>query len=331
MKPSGGILWIDDNPDREKRAIQLEEATGLKVQFISVKGMDLEQELPTIRAKAQPGLVIIDHVLNGTTSQHWAQFGSTLAGFFRETWPGCPIFGITAAGNLGAIDFERYAYDELIDYDTFSAYVQYVPNVIDGFGKCSKVRDINEWIRLLKPPKGEDERIEGCIPCDAKTQVDKNGFPNRIYRWFRGHFYAMPGFLYDREWVATFVGVKKERIDKYLSYLNAAHYSGLFNHPSDPRWWKAQLYQVLYSKYSGDDASYRSSQEIAANVLNIGRQDQSRCYVCHEKWPEVLAYVDATDTASRQQMHLKCTMPHPHFAYEPMFEEIRVMGEGKSG
>lgn len=274
MKPSRRILWIDDDPDREKRAIQLKEATRLKVEFISVEGKNLEKELPAIRAKAQPGLVVIDHILNHTTSQHWAQFGSTLVGFFRETWPGCPIFGITAAGNLGGIDFERYAYDELVDYDTLSAYVQYVPNVIEGFRKCSKITDINEWIRLLKPPKGEPERIEGCIPRDAKTQVDKNGFPNRIYRWFRGHFYAMPGFLYDKEWVATFVGVKKERIDKYLPHFGAAQYSARFNHPGDPRWWKARLYQVLYAKYGAPDASYRSSQEIATNVLG-GRDTRS--------------------------------------------------------
>jgi hypothetical protein len=44
-----------------------------------------------------------------------------------------------------------------------------------------------------------------------------------------------------------------------------------------------------------------------------------------------LAYVDEADTASRQQMHLKCTTAHPRFAYEPMFEEIRVMAGGESG
>jgi len=325
MKPSGRILWVDDNPDRKKRASQLEEATGIQVQFVSVQGKNMQEELPTIRDNPQPSLVIIDHVLNDTTSPEWVRLGSSLAGLFRETWTGCPVFGITAAGNLGGIDFERYAYDELIDYDMFSAYVQYIPNVIDGFRKCGRVVNIDEWISLLKPPKDEVDRIKACMPHETKTDLEKSGFANRAYRWFRHRFYMMPGFLYDRDWVATFAGVRKDAIGKYLRHFGGARYNGIFDDPDHPRWWKAKLYQLVYAKWRKGEAPGRVTQEVATQVLHVTKKDQSACYACKEDWPDTIAYVDESDTATREQMHLRCTVAHPLYRYEPMFEEMRVM------
>jgi hypothetical protein len=325
MKSLARVLWVDDNPDREKRAIQLEEATRIKVQFVSVKGRDLQKELPIIRDSPRPGLVIIDHVLNATTSQGWVSLGSTVAGFFRETWPGCPVFGITAARNLGAVDFERHAYDELIDYDIFSTYVRYIPNVIEGFRKCNRVRGVDQWISLLKPPKDEVERIRRCMPHDTKTAFEKNSFANRIYGWFRRRFYMMPGFLYDKDWVATLAGIRKDATDKYLKHFTSALYNGVFDDPDNPRWWKAKLYQLIYAKCQERDAPPRVIQDAATRMLHVREKDQSTCYSCKQKWPDTIAYVDGSDTATREQMHLRCTVAHPLYSYEAMFEEMRVM------
>lgn len=291
MKLSGGILWIDDNPDREKRATQLGEDTGMNVEFISLKGKDVEAELPGIRRRPRPGLVIVDHVLNNTKSEMWARFGSTLAGFFRETWPGRPIFGITAAKNLKEIDVETQAYDELIDFTEFSKYVAYLPQVVEGFEKCAKVKSLDEWIGVMKCPNEEVERMRICLPHELKMGFNKPGFANRAYRWFRRICYGLPGFLYDRDWVATFAGVKQNAIDKYLKYFNGAEYAGVFNDPDDPRWWKAKLYQMLYTRCEDENASYRSTQDVANELLKVTDDDRSKCRVCRQKWPEILAYV----------------------------------------
>jgi len=331
MRSNAKILWIDDNPEREKRANILEEETGIKVEFISVKGMDLAVELPKIRKKYKPDLVIIDHVLNDTQSEGWARYGSTLVGFFRETWEGCPIFGITAAMNLEQIDIERYTYDELIDYTEFSQYIRYIPNVIEGFKKSSKVKSIENWILLLKAPKQEVERIKGCIPHNVKTAFGKKGFSNMIYRWFRTKFYKMPGFLYDRNWVATFAGIKKDAIKKYLKHFRKAQYDGIFNDIEHTRWWKTSLYKIIYEKCKDKNAPLRSTQDVANEVLAVKTKNRSKCNVCYEKWPETFAYTENTASATMEQMHLRCTLAHPLYRYEPMFEEMRIMARGKVG
>ena len=325
MKRKGQILWIDDYPQRSKRATDLEDGSGMNVEFISVKGMNLEEELVRIRDNYKPDLVIIDHILDKVSSDSLTRLGSTLAGLLRETWEQCPVFGITAVEKVSLIDNERYVYDELIEGDRFSEYVSYIPKVVEGFKKCAKIRSLDGWIALLKAPKEEIERIRTCIPRGVKTDVQKKGFPSRVYRWFRGKFYEMPGFLYDSDWVATFTGVKREAVKKYLKHFKSAKYEGVFNDPDDQRWWKAKLYEVIYRKCKDENASYRASQDVANQVLRVKKQDRSKCYVCHKKWPETVAYVDESEGASTKQMHLGCTIAHPLYRYEPMFEEMRLM------
>lgn len=325
MSPKAQILWIDDNEDRKRGASNLDDETGMTVEFVSLRQKDVPKVLEKIRAEQSPSLIIIDHVLNNTKSGDWTQLGSTLVGFFRESWVGCPIFGITAAKNLGKIDIERYAYDELIDFVDFGNYIHYIPNVVKGFKQCKRVKSVDGWINLLKPPKDETERIKECIPYDTKTDVEKKGFASQAYRWFSSKFYNMPGFLYDKDWVATFIGVKKEEVERYIKFFDEAKYIGIFNNPDIPRWWKARLYQVIYGKCKDESAASHSSQDVGNEVLKVKKEDRSICYVCKKEWPETIAYKDDSTTATLEQMHLRCTVAHPLYPYEPMFEEIRVM------
>lgn len=325
MSSKTQILWIDDNPSRKKQAMDLQDESGMSVEFISVKDKDLEKEKISIRDNYKPELVIIDHILDRTKSTEGVRLGSTLTGFLRESWEGCPFLGITAAGNVPKIDIEKYTYDELIEGDRFSEYVRYIPNVLKGFKKSANADSIKEWIGWLKAPKEEIERIKGCMPHNVKTDIYKKGFANRIYRWFRTKFYRVPGFLYDKDWVATFVGVKREAINTYLKHFDEAKYDGVFNNPDNPRWWKAKLYQVIYSKSKDENAASRSPQDVGNEVLKVKEKERSRCYRCKEKWPDTIAYVDESENASLKQMHLGCTIAHPDYRYEPMFEEMRVM------
>ena len=325
MSSKAKILWIDDSPSRKKQAMDLQDETSIKVEFISLKDKDLEKEKISIRSNYKPELVIIDHVLDKTKSTEGVRLGSTLTGFLRESWERCPFLGITAVGNIPKIDIEKYTYDELIEGDQFSKYVRYIPNVLKGFKKSATSETIEQWIDWLEPPKKEIERIKGCMPHNVKTDINKKGFANRIYRWFRTKFYSMPGFLYDKDWVATFIGVKREAINTYLKHLNEAKYDGLFNNPDNPRWWKAKLYKVIYGNCKDENAAFRSPQDVAKEVLKIEDKFSSKCPVCGKKWPDIMAYVDDSENASLKQMHLGCTVAHPDYRYEPMFEEIRMM------
>jgi len=326
MSTKDQILWLDDDESRETQSDNLEEKTGIHTKFVSLRNENVQKIIADIRDEYNPNLIIIDHILNNTKSGDWAKLGSTLVGFFRETWERCPIIGITAVQNLKKIDTEKYAYDELINYTDFSNYIRFIPNIVKGFKQCTKVKDINKWINLLEPPKEERERISLCIPHDMKTDVEKKGFASRAYAWFSRKFYRLPGFLYNKEWVATLIGIKIDAVDKYLRYFDDAKYNGIFNNPDDTRWWKAKLYQSIYSKCKDENAASRIPQEVANKVLKVENKFRSKCHVCGKQWPETMAYVDDSENASLKQMHLRCSIAHPLYEYEPMFEEIRIMG-----
>jgi len=330
MKSKAQVLWIDDYPQRKKRAEDLEDESGMEVKFLSIKNKNLESELKeNIPKSYHPDLIIIDHILDMTNSKSNFRLGSSYAGILRETWGKCPIFGITAADKADQIDIERYAYDELIKGDQFTDYLKYIPNVVTGFKECTQIKSIDKWIDMLGSPEEDKERIKACMPHNAKTDINKKGFANRVYRWFRYKFYAMPGFLYDEAWVATFTGIDSKAINKYIKKneksFEKARYTGIYNDPDHPRWWKTKLYQIIYGKCKDENAALRSTQDVANEVLNVKEIDESKCFVCKNKWPETVAYVDKTDTASKKQMHLSCTITHPLYKYVPMFEEIRMM------
>src|SRR3990170_4438351 len=97
QKKNPFFIWIDDQPDREKIADALQDQIGLSKKFINVKGKDLRVELNSVIKQPKPDLVIIDHVLDKTSRDSLIKFGSTVAELMRDTWPTCPIVGISAA------------------------------------------------------------------------------------------------------------------------------------------------------------------------------------------------------------------------------------------
>ena len=325
MTEKNKILWVDDNDDRDSMASTLGDATNSIVDFVSVNDKDLEKEVARLREKQTPDLVILDHVLDKTSSEQWAKLGSTLAAFFRETWPQCPIVGVTSAPRIEEIDIELCLYDDLFEYEQFTKYINYVPNIINGFKKCSSITSISQLIDSIAVHKDEAEQLKSCMPHSIKTGLEKQGFVSRFYHWFRKKFYERPGFLYDKNWLATLIGVKNEVVDSYLPRLTSALYRGVFVDPDQPRWWKAEVQEIILKECDIKEVASSSFQHIANKVLDVKTDDVSTCYACKANWPEIYAFVDETPGASRHQMHLRCTLAHSLYSYEPMFEEVRVM------
>ena len=56
----------------------------------------------------------------------------------------------------------------------------------------------------------------------------------------------------------------------------------------------------------------------------IKEQHFNRCHVCHDAYPETVAYIDEM-SEDRQAMHLKCSILHPRHKRELYFEDIRMM------
>src|SRR3989442_4140180 len=99
MKKSRKIAWIDDNPGRERTA------QDLGADFINVKDADLATQVETLLTGPQRPLVILDHILDKTSSKNPVfQRGSTIAEAIKEKWPACPVIGVTNADRVDEID-----------------------------------------------------------------------------------------------------------------------------------------------------------------------------------------------------------------------------------
>ena len=321
------IVWIDDNTERQQLGQTLQDTIDIKTDFVTVEGKNLKEEMLKLVSTQEPDLLIIDHVLDKAITEDWTKYGSTLANILREKgWETCPIIGVTAADKYVMVDIERYNYDDLIQFENFSDYVEYIPNIIEGFEKCKKVDSIDKLINLLGTPEIEKERLTTSLPHNLKTEITKKRFPSRVHHWFKNRFHKYAGFLLDTMWVATFIGVKNENIQEYLQQLETAKYNGIFDNPKSPRWWRVKLYESIFGNEEPENI-YKTTQEKACEKLNVQEVHKSECYACHDKWPEIMAYVDESDNADIKQMHLRCTTSHPNYSPEPTYEEISLMKE----
>src|SRR4051812_35362237 len=118
MSNSRKIAWIDDNPDRVKTA------DALDAEFINVKGENLEPRIGNLLNGPQRPLVILDHVLDKTSSTSpLFTRGSTIAEAIKEKWPECPVVGVTNANLVEDIDVRtRQTYDDLFSFVQFRKY-----------------------------------------------------------------------------------------------------------------------------------------------------------------------------------------------------------------
>jgi len=132
------IVWIDDNPSRKTSAGSVQALLRVRVDFQNVKGQDLFAELGKILDGPMPLMVIVDHVLDKTAapSSNVLPTGTPVAESLRNTWPTCPIVGITAAKNRDSIDAHKEAiYDELFSFHDFSIALHCLGPIAKGFAR----------------------------------------------------------------------------------------------------------------------------------------------------------------------------------------------------
>src|SRR5208337_2961213 len=195
------IVWIDDNPDRQSTAEDLEAA------FVDVKSRDLAAVVKSLLEGPAPQLVVIDHVLDkaGRDTHPILLKGSTIAEGLKEKWPGCAVVGVTNAPNLTDIDVRTMGtYDELYPFQEFKKYFDRISGIAKGFALLEKKRPKPQaLVKLLKPPGDEVQRLLDALNDDLKTASQDASVASRIYRWV-GRLMERPGFLYDALWSATF-------------------------------------------------------------------------------------------------------------------------------
>jgi hypothetical protein len=317
MKKS--IVWIDDNPDRERTA------RDLGARFINVKNADLASEIEKLIKGSQRSLVILDHVLDKTSSKSRIfTRGSTIAEAIKEKWPDCPVLGVTNGNRINDIDLRtKQTYDDLYSFSDFGKYFGRIKPIARDFACIASRprRKVADVIRFLKPPPEEEERLEAALPDDLKRSYRDASFASLLYRWIK-QLMSRAGFLYDKLETATYLGLNEKGFEKASSSFDAAKYKGLFSNEDDPRWWSNLLGKLLYEISQAKPGEL--SWHVGRRLPSVKSQDYSRCYACKKDFPEVVAYLDAV-SLDRYPMHVECTILHPRYKRELYFDDVRML------
>lgn len=319
------VFWIDDNPLRVKEARNLEERLKIKVKFIDVKGKDLPGELKCVLSQDEPDLILMDHMLRDVNDGVFDR-GSTATEVIREKWTDCPIVCITAIP-LKDIDIHKQSiYEDIFELDKISSYDSTLISIAASFQtlKESRPTDIDDFIALLKAPGDEYDRLKSVLPITLK---DKESYTDKsllisISRWVRQMLIKKPGFLYDRLWTSTLLGIKEESFSKVEHLFTEAKYSGIFADKGNERWWQSKLREIMYSIFPDSNLIY--PWELGRKFSELTGSDFSKCYASGEDYPETVAYIDDS-SGKRVPMRLRFTVSHPDFEKTLFFEEIRMM------
>ena len=322
MTTSKTIVWIDDNPGRKRTADDLD------AKFVNVQNKDLAQEVVELLNGPAPPLVILDHVLDKTTTTNPVfQKGSTIAEAIKEKWPSCPVVGVTNVDNVQDIDVRtKRIYDALFSFQDFSKYIDRIDAIKKGFAFVARTKAMTarKLVQLLKPPEDEVERLVAALPDDLKKSFRDPSVGSRLYRWIEG-LMDRPGFLYNKLWAATFLGLTESGFQKVAGRFKKGKYTGVFARDNDPRWWSSRLSELLYKQC--DPESQEMSWHTGRRLPGIRKEHFSRCYRCDKEFPETVAYLDERSD-ERHAMHLKCTVLDPRYKRELYFQDIRMM-QGK--
>ena len=326
MRKKLKFLWIDDDPQREIAASSLQEELGAEVFFLNVEGENIDIKLHEILSKKnEPDLIVMDHFLNKTSSETFKR-GSTAATAIHEKWPECPIISITAVDLRNDVDTrQRSAYENMFrDYRISDHYLT-IQSIAIGFKNLKRKRpeNLDALLDHFGCPIEDRERMKKILPIEIKE--DKNfkdeSFIIEVYRWFSTVLIERPGFLYNKIWAATYLGLSEKGFDSVKKLLEPAKYTGIFSDPSNERWWKSHLTEIVAEKTGKVGLPWENGRDLVEKKKALF----SKCHSSKKDYPETVAAVDESIDAKWHPMRLEETEPHPYFEDMLFFEQLRIM------
>lgn len=318
------FAWIDDDPQREKAVINYQSISKVRIRFLSVRGKSLVPEIQKIMiADNHPDLFLVDHKLDKVSDGPYIS-GSTVAEILREKWRDIPIVCVTAVSLLDIAPSQRSIYDAIIPNTSLSSSFENLKVIAKDFATVGKspATEVSQILKYLRAPSAETDRLLKILPDEVRSSFGTPGLARAFYRWVLETLVAKPGFLYDRLWAATFVGLTEKAFTKSETTFAAAEYKGFFKMRDKSRWWQSSLRDAL-SKSASAHGSL-PPWELGHCLAGISRRDHSKCYVCGREFPETVGFTDES-CQKRAPMHLHCSSPHPNMENLLYFEDIRIM------
>ncbi len=320
------FLWIDDDKTREdfKDSLQAARFPGLKraqLTFTNVKKLDSGVVLSELEKGTEPDLVLMDQFIDtkGVIRQ-----GYSFTEILREKWNRCPIVGVTAARRRDDIDLDKQEqYEDIVSVEDLRQNYYTLFTLAESHRRLAKktLRTADSLLKLLKAPKDELDRLQTALPQSLKNDFTDTSYPRRLSRWIRHTLQGRPGFLYDRAWAATHLGLNEKGFEKVERQFLGALYSGIFR--TKDLWWSSTLRSILFQATGAQKS--KLPWQLGGSLKGITESHLSKCHCCSKLYPETLGYEDLGAKARLVPLHLSCSKPHPKYDSSLFFDEIRVM------
>jgi hypothetical protein len=350
------ICWIDDNASHKLDAENLEGKITLSDKKGKVLFYHPEDFKNIVESKKKVDLFLVDYYLNRAASaggQRYAGKGVSFIGLLRENYPDTPIYTFTALPRdktstdlthvlekeaEARLDFARiqdsgheFLYYDGLDYRTIRKTIQ------KGTAKL---------IDLLKPPPIEKEKIASLLPHILKTSVfmgvkteNMAGRSLDYASWVRNVLLARPGFLYNKLYSATAVGMTSDAFQERLVEFDSATYRGLFARSlQENLWWKIGLFESMNKKAQerskkeklAEDGVLSNVKRLAAYAFELKEDEIATCVVCDKRYPDTVG----TEIGSGEMVpvHYRCSDEDPEAAKILFFDDryiAKVKGEMK--
>ncbi|MEL6696856.1 MAG: response regulator [Bacteroidota bacterium] len=227
------LLWIDDDPERESTAKKLEEKLNSGIEFLCVNGKDVEETISKNKQRfSELDLVIMDHRLD-TARSNSIKTGATASSLLREGegYESLPILCVTSEPDL-VDNQQRLAYQGVIDFGEIisKTYVAEIKSIINGFKdlKDKPINSIDSIFDKLRSSYEAKENLIKVLPKELKTNFEEPTYSLSFHRWLKRTLIGRPGFLYDRLWVSTYLGLNETGFSKVEHLFTESLYSGIF-------------------------------------------------------------------------------------------------------
>lgn len=316
------FIWFDDYPQRKKTANNMAEKLSIKVDFISLQGKKVDDVLKEVLQGEEPDLILMDHSLYKAEVET-VNKGSTAAAVLREKWHHCPIVSVTEVEKVDMDLFQRAAYDAIFEFRNISKNYSTILSIAHGFKtlKTYYPKNISEIFDLMEVPVDDREKMKKILPIEIKDNLQDKSLLIEIYRWYSSTLHKRPGFLYDRTWVSTLLGLSNSGFKQVEEKFDQAKYKGVFKDDSNERWWKSEVLSILGNEVDEVGLPWIIGRSLVENQ----KKYFSKCHASGEEFPETVAAEDETADSDWYPMKLKHTEPHPFFEDMLFFEELRIM------
>ncbi len=326
------FVWIDDDPDiREPEARNMERRLRVEIDYKDVMNNQIQKCIEELlKRKNQPDLVLIDHKLDYDGSRLF-KTGSSVAALIRDRWPYCPVVCVTGGQIIDTLSsINRSLYEEVITFDNISSYDELILSITKGFKKISKTKymNLNKVFELLQVPESEIEKLSLILPIELKDNYSDFGIATNLSYLVRKRLMKRPGFLYDKLWVATLLGIKESSFKKIEPLFKSAKYKGIFSLETDPRWWKASVLEILADKVKVNGLSFEKGRLLTYGKAKITKRDFSQSFTNKSDTPETIALLDDSSTLDDEPVKwrpetFKNSIPHPYYPDMLFFDQIR--------